>query len=628
MKKHLVVLLTLVTALLLCLTACNNGTEPTETETPATSETVAETVADSETLAESDVPAESETVTETEGETEPPYELLLPGEVTPVDVYPTPIEVTYGEQFLNLACVNLQGDAAAYATRLEAMGSQISENGATISVEYRDLTELAYGAEEGYILTVNEEGVKIEAQTETGLHYAMVTLFQMMTEDATCPLVTVKDAPRNELRGVIEGFYGTAWTNDYRKELFAFMGDNKMNAYIYAPKDDAKHRHQWRVRYTVAELNRLAGLVDAAKENHVKFIFAISPGLDMDLGDGYERDFNKLVEKCQQVYDKGVRDFAIFLDDIPAENLDAQGHAKLLNDFQTQFVETHEGVSNLIAITPEYCDAFLTNYTNEIAPLIDEDIVLMWTGVGVSPFYNDNASLSNIVRKYNREVLIWWNYPVNDYATDNLFMDACGNLGNDIYETTTGLISNPMNQGYASMVPLFTISEFLWNPQAYDKTACLAAACERLMPDADEELLAFISMTCANVINNQTDSAECKTLLDTFRRGNTAENRAALKAYFEQMIQNADAIQASENQNMVAEMQDWLNKYRAYAEMGVAYMEMEEAYATGDTAAVQGYLEQYRAAQQSIANNTRIVSGNVLTPFFNNLENRLNTLAR
>ena len=94
------------------------------------------------------------------------------------------------------------------------------------------------------------------------------------------------------------------------------------------------------------------------------------------------------------------------------------------------------------------------------------------------------------------------------------------------------------------------------------------------------------------------------------------------------MIQNADAIQASENQNMVAEMQDWLNKYRAYAEMGVAYMAMEEAYATGDTAAVQGYLEQYRAAQQSIANNTRIVSGNVLTPFFNNLENRLNTLAR
>ena len=180
MKKHLVVLLTLVTALLLCLTACNNGTEPTETETPATSETVAETVADSETLAESDAPAESETVAETEGETEPPYELLLPGEVTPVDVYPTPIEVTYGEQFLNLACVNLQGDAAAYATRLEAMGSQISENGATISVEYRDLTELAYGAEEGYILTVNEEGVKIEAQTETGLHYAMVTLFQML----------------------------------------------------------------------------------------------------------------------------------------------------------------------------------------------------------------------------------------------------------------------------------------------------------------------------------------------------------------------------------------------------------------------------------------------------------------
>ena len=33
MKKHLVVLLTLMTALLLCLTACNGGNEPTETVT-------------------------------------------------------------------------------------------------------------------------------------------------------------------------------------------------------------------------------------------------------------------------------------------------------------------------------------------------------------------------------------------------------------------------------------------------------------------------------------------------------------------------------------------------------------------------------------------------------------------
>ena len=389
-------------------------------------------------------------------------------------------------------------------------------------------------------------------------------------------------------------------------------------------------------------------LVKSANENHVKFIFAISPGLDMDLGDGYERDFGKLMEKCQQVYDRGVRDFAIFLDDIPEDKMDAEGHAKLLNDFQTRFVETHEGVSNLIAITPEYCDAFLTDgigdgYTDEIAPLIDKDITLMWTGTGVSPFYNSNASMDNIVAKYDREVLLWWNYPVNDYAANNLFMDAFGNLANDVYKNTTGLIANPMNQGYASMVPLFTTADFLWNPEAYDRTVSLTAACKALMPDAYEALLNFVEMNSANVINNYTDSVELKGLLNAFNRSNTAEARAALAAYFERMVQNADVILASENQKLATDLGGWLAKYRAYGEMGVAYIAMEDARAAGeDVSVIQGYLDQYRAVQQSLEGNNCIVSGpvmqtmggtsytgsGVLTPFFNNLEARLNVLVR
>lgn len=639
MKRRplLAILCLLMTAPLLCLIACGGGvasTESGEDTTPQGTEPPAESMTETET--------EPVTETETEGETEEPYEILLPGEVTPTDIYPTPVEVNYGEQLLNLSRVNLPEEVASYADRLTAKGVQVSANGANVKVEIRALSELAYGAEEGYILTVNEDGVKIEAQTETGVHYAMVTLLQLIGEDASCPSVTVKDAPRNEWRGVIEGFYGEPWTDEFRKELFTFMGDYKLNAYIYAPKDDAKHRNLWRTRYTSSELGRLSRLVSAANENHVKFIYAISPGLDITLsGAGYDRDFEKLVEKCQQMYDLGVRDFAIFLDDIPPANLDAQGHAKLLNDFQTRFVETHEGMSNLIAITPEYCDAFLTSYTDEIAPLIDKDIVLMWTGTGVSPFYNNNASMNKIVQKYDREVLIWWNYPVNDYAANNLFMDAFGNLSNDIHETTTGVIANPMNQGYASMVPLFTTSEFLWNPEVYNRTTSLEAACKALMPDAYEALLDFVAMNSANVINNYTDSVEVKGLLDAFRRGYGAEDRNNLKAYFERMIQNADAILASENQKLATELGGWLAKYRAYGEMGVLYVAMEEAYAAGQGAGViQGYVDQYRAIQQSQADNACIVSGRVmqtmggtsysgsgvLAPFFENLDTRINRL--
>ena len=563
--------------------------------------------------------------------------------VAPVAIYPTPLEVTCTHARVDVSRVNLAGDLAVYADRLAKKGAVADANGLPVCAELRPLTELAYGADEGYILTVSEDGVKIAAETPRGVHYGMVTLLCLIGADATCPAVTVKDAPRNALRGVIEGFYGVPWTHEYRKELYAFMGDNKLNAYIYAPKDDPKHRETWRTPYTEAELERMGDLVATAREHHVKFIYAISPGCDyMNEERAYESEFGLLLDKCQQIYDLGVRDFAIFLDDIPPAKLDAGLHARMLNEFQTEFVKTHEGMSNLIAITPEYCDAFLTAYTDEIAPLIREDIVLMWTGVGVSPFYNCNETLGRIAEKYSRQVLIWWNYPVNDYATRNLFMDACGNLARDIYKTTLGLIANPMNQGYASMIPLFTVSDFLWNPDVYDRAASLEAACRTFMPDASEALLGFIRMTCANVINGDTDSVELKGLLDAFGESNTAKTRADLTAYFESMVRNADAISASENRKMVAELGDWLAKYRAYGEMGVAYIAMEEAYADGQSAdAIRTLAERYRAAQQSIADNNRMVSGpvvptmdvngkpsgnGVLMPFFDGLDARLETL--
>ena len=573
-------------------------------------------------------------------------------------VYPTPVEATYAAQFLDLSVVNLKGDAASFATRLQEEGIQVSSNGVSVSVEYRTLSEFAYGAEEGYILTVNADGVKIVAQTEDGLYYAMMSLIQLIHEDGICPTVTVKDAPRNEWRGVIEGFYGEPWTDDFRKDLYAFMGDYKMNAYIYAPKDDPKHREQWRTTYTSAELARLKELVDTAKANNVKFIYAIHPGGDFSFssfsfgGTTYKKDFNSLTAKCQQLYDIGVRDFAILLDDIAEKNMNGANHAKLLNEFQTQFVEAKGDVSPLIAVTAEYCEAFLSDgfgdgyTTNFVNAGIDSDIVLMWTGVGVNAFYNDNAALANINNIYGRKVLMWWNYPCNDYAANNLFMAASGNLSNDLYQSIVGLVANPMNQGYASMVPQFTMGDYLWNSDAYDGATSLEAACKALMPDAAEALLDFANMNSASVVNNYTDSVELKGLLESFKKTYSADAREALKAYFERMIQNADAISASENQKLATELGDWLVKYRTYGEMGLAYIAMEEAYAAGqDASVIQANLTQYRSLQNSLANNDRIVSGSVistpvagveggavsgngvLTPFFAGLESRLDRLA-
>ncbi len=59
------------------------------------------------------------------------------------------------------------------------------------------------------------------------------------------------------IAGVIEGFYGRPWSFDQRKDLFTCMRQFEFTVYIYAPKDDLKHRAQWRDLYTDEECRKL-----------------------------------------------------------------------------------------------------------------------------------------------------------------------------------------------------------------------------------------------------------------------------------------------------------------------------------------------------------------------------------
>lgn len=54
-----------------------------------------------------------------------------------------------------------------------------------------------------------------------------------------------------------------------------------MDSYLYAPKDDYKHRAYWRELYTVEEAEHLTSLILSAKEHGIAFYYAISPGLDI-----------------------------------------------------------------------------------------------------------------------------------------------------------------------------------------------------------------------------------------------------------------------------------------------------------------------------------------------------------
>ena len=99
--------------------------------------------------------------------------------------------------------------------------------------------------------------------------------------------------------------------------FFCRMKSSGLNTYMYAPKDDFKHRAYWRELYSVEEAEQLSGLISAAKENAITFIYALSPGLDIAYSN--PKDVTCLKRKLEQVSQLGCDAFALLFDDIEPE---------------------------------------------------------------------------------------------------------------------------------------------------------------------------------------------------------------------------------------------------------------------------------------------------------------------
>lgn len=109
------------------------------------------------------------------------------------------------------------------------------------------------------------------------------------------------------LLGLVEGFYGRPFTADQRKDLFKKLKKFGHTCYVYAPKDDFKHRAAWRELYTVEEGEHLQGLIAAARATGIDFYYALSPGLDITYSS--LKDTASLKRKLDQVSHFGCRKF-------------------------------------------------------------------------------------------------------------------------------------------------------------------------------------------------------------------------------------------------------------------------------------------------------------------------------
>jgi hyaluronoglucosaminidase len=287
-------------------------------------------------------------------------------------------------------------------------------------------------------------------------------------------------------RGVIEGFYGPPWSHEERLDLLRFAAAEGFNLWVHAPKDDPYHRRLWREPYPDEELARIAELAAEAARLGVDFAYAIAPGLDLCYSK--ESEWEALLAKVEQVRAAGVGSFQLLWDDIEhtlgcPDDEALYGHeerpsAAAQAPFTNRFAREVEQRGPLVVCPTGYAGTGDSPYRKIFGERLDPDVVCYWTGPEVVSTGISREALDLAVERFRgHELLLWDNYPVNDFEPSRLFLGPL--RGRDprlAAGRCAGLVANAMVQAVPSKLALATIADWLRDPAAYDPDASFERA--------------------------------------------------------------------------------------------------------------------------------------------------------
>ena len=355
---------------------------------------------------------------------------------------------------------------------------------------------------DAHFVDINSNGrVTILGEDDDAVYYGLATLDDAMEtvagQQLTC--ATIEDYANMQYRGIVEGFYGKVYSVEDILSLFDYMEDNKMNTFVYGPKGDPYHLGNWRDEYPteITDEQRFYGMMTqddmrtitaAAAENNISFAWSIHPamqnGINFTDRDSVEQGIDDIMEKFSHMYDLGVRQFGVFVDDIDTGVAlrGSENQAYMMAELQRRLEDKYNGsedpadhVAGTYYVPSFYALGFgsssqlETNLGAFREANKDNNVIMMMTGSGVwSPIRN--SDLLKIQQYTGKKPVMWWNYPVNDNIDDQMLMNRLDSVyATDLDVTASlGVLSNPMNQAEASKVALYGVADYTWNTANFD----------------------------------------------------------------------------------------------------------------------------------------------------------------
>lgn len=527
------------------------------------------------------------------------------------------------EQALVKATTVKQQPKAAYSVTIGVKGDKAVSK----------VAKLIPAKAEGYYLSITDKGAVVAGADEEGLYYGVQTLLASVAE-GKLECCTITDWPDVPFRGTVEGFYGTPWSHKARLSQIEFYGRNKMNVYIYGPKDDPYHRNHWRVPYPDEEARRIQELNEHAKQCGVNFYWAIHPGVDIKWNDA---DRDALVAKLEKMYQLGIRSFAVFFDDIWGEGAKADKQAALLNYVDDNFIKSHKDVKPLIMCPTEYNRSWANDaggYLRTLGTKMNKDIQIMWTGNSVVHCI-DKESMEWINQRIDRKAYIWWNFPVSDFVRDHILLGPAYGNGLDIANDMSGFVSNPMEHAEASKISLYGIADYTWNMKAYDYKADWEKGLKAVLPDNYEALRTFALYNKDLGPNGhgfrREEGDELKPVADAALTGELKGVQGLLGKCYELRMAVDVLLADNSNPELRRELRPWLLQGKNVADYGVAVCAMagnrkypnafpsfEQAYKQARALQVQMYELENSDVRHALQPGIKVAT-KVLLPTLNKL---------
>ncbi len=523
-------------------------------------------------------------------------------------IYPIPQDNKLNGKTINIKSVSVSGEYKEIAEKVFKDYNINCNDGLKVTIKYENSKETTYSEEisrltdEKYIIIACENEIIIKVSSKKGAFRGVHTLSKLIVKNEIKE-GTLTDYPLFKKRGYIEGFYGPTWENSKRLSFMKLMASYGMNTYFYAPKDDLYHREKWRDFYPENELLQLKNLFSIACENFIDFHWTIGPGLTYRYTS--DQDFKTLINKIKSIYNIGIRNFGLLLDDIPSDfqyDEDAKAfdsvvdaHIYLINKVYTALKQIDTSIKLTVCPT-QYSGNCNEYYVTKFGCNIPADVDIFWTGAEICSRVLTVREANEFTYATNHYPFYWDNYPVNDCEMfQEMHLGAYIGRDKELFKHCEGIISNVMEFAECSKIPLMTVADFLWNPLAYNPEDSLKNAQKEILGDNIDDFLYFadhLNVSCLTK-ENSVYMGEVLSKVSFLEANSKKDDALKLLSSYISDMKNCLVLISDTSVPLFAELKKWVNKFSMCCDLLDAIYNAKENPSQGTKTILAEKLNKY-----------------------------------